>query len=77
MTSSSMPAAVVYGVQQGSFLEPILFLLYTADLLLLIKRHHLKPLGYADDTQIYEYCQLVVSHSRLFLSTLCSHWSQH
>jgi len=34
-----------------------LFLLYTADLLQLVKRHHLTPHAYADDTQIYGHCQ--------------------
>ena len=42
-TSISTPAAVVYGVPQGSVLGLILFLLYTADMLQLIKRHHLMP----------------------------------
>ena len=34
-----------------------MFLLYTADLLQLVKSHHLTPHAYADDTQIYGHCQ--------------------
>ena len=48
-TSSSVPSAVLFDVPQGSVLRPILFLLYTADLLQLVKRH-LTPYAYADDT---------------------------
>ena len=41
----------------GSVFGPILLLLYTADLLQLVKRHQLTPHAYADDTQIYGYCR--------------------
>ena len=42
---------------QGSVLRPILFLLFVADLLKLIKRHQLVPHAYADDIQIYGFCR--------------------
>ena len=48
---------VAYGVPQWSVLGPILFLLYVADLLQLIKRNQLHPHAYADDTQIYGFCR--------------------
>ena len=51
-TSSSGLSAVLYGMPQGSVLGPILFLLYTADVFQLIKRHQLESHGFADDTQI-------------------------
>jgi len=58
-SSKSTPTRVLYGVPQGSVLEPILFLLYTAGLIRLIESHSLCPHLYADDTQVYGYCQPV------------------
>jgi len=40
-------------------LGPILFLLYTADLMSIVKRHKLLPHAYADDVQIYGSCNYV------------------
>jgi len=50
-TSSSVPWAVLFGVPLGSVLGPILFFLYTVDLLQLVKQHYLTRHAYADDTQ--------------------------
>jgi len=42
-TRSSM-STMPFGVQQGSVLRPILFVLYVADLLQLVKYHQLQPM---------------------------------
>ncbi|HSN23899.1 MAG TPA: reverse transcriptase family protein, partial [Methylomicrobium sp.] len=56
-SSSSTPTRVRYGVPQGSVLGPILFLLYTADLIGLVESHSLCPHLYADDTQVSGHCR--------------------
>ena len=54
--TNSTPSAVLYVVPQGSVLGPILFVLYTADVLQLVRDHDLIPHAFADDTQILGIC---------------------
>jgi len=52
----SSSVQLVCGVPQGSVLGPILFIMYTGDLIALLERHGLCPHLYADDMQIYGSC---------------------
>ena len=47
----SQPQAIVFGVPQGSILEPLLFLIYVNELYLLAKLLHF--ILFADDTNLF------------------------
>ena len=55
-SKSSAFTPVFCGIPQGSVLGPILFIIYTPDLLRIIERHGLLPHLFADDTQVYGRC---------------------
>ena len=58
-SSASEPVSLRFGVPQGSVLGPLLYIIYTADIIQVFERHGFKVHLYADDSQLYIHLELV------------------
>ena len=56
--TTSSPSKVRYGISQGSTLGPLLYVLYTADVVKLVEGLGFNIHLYADNTQLYSYSSL-------------------
>ena len=70
-SSRSTPSVLLCGSHKDRSFGPVLFLLYTADLIQLIEKSGLYPRLYADDTQIYGFCLPIGTQELLVQEATC------
>ena len=56
--ASSAPAALNFGVPQGSVLGPIFFVLYTHPIYVIVSYHSLLHHSFSDDNQLYKFSNI-------------------
>ena len=56
LVDASLPRHGYFGIPQSSVLGPVLYVLYTADIIKLVESVGLRAHLYADDTTLYGYC---------------------
>jgi hypothetical protein len=72
-SSASEPVSLRFGVPQGSVLGPLLYIIYTADIIQVFESHGFKVHLYADDSQLYIHLELVNVRAILQSTETCLH----
>ena len=68
----SQHTTLLYGVPQGSVLDPVLFILYTQPLFNLVSKHAVSQHAFTDDNQFYKISTLDAIHQSVETRRICT-----